>query len=100
MLDLLMAAISNINIWTPLIALLVVYAIIFCGFKGRALVFCVGVALLVNGNLTVGVLKKFVDRRRPKQVQPVRMVELETTRPAFLTLFQQPKIRYSEAHDR
>ena len=28
------------------------------------------------------------------------MVELETTRPAFLTVFQQPKIRYSEARDR
>jgi hypothetical protein len=93
MLDLFMAAISNINIWTPLIVLLVLYAVIFGGFKGRALVFCVGVALLVNGNLTVSVLKKFVDRRRPKQVQSVRMVELETTRPAFLTVFQQPKIR-------
>ena len=80
MLDLFMAAISNINIWTPFIALLVLYAVIFGGFKGRALVFCIGVALLVNGNLTVGVLKKFVDRGRPKQVQRVRMVELETTR--------------------
>src|SRR4029450_9672603 len=100
MLDWFMAAISNINIWTPLIALLVLYAVIFGGFKGRALVFCVGVALLVNGNLTVGALKKFVDRQRPKQAQSVRMVELETTRPAFLTVFQQPKIRYSEARDR
>ena len=68
-LDLFMAAISNIDIWTPLIALLVLYAVIFGGFKGRALVFCVGVALLVNGNLTVDALKKFVDRRRPKQVR-------------------------------
>ena len=49
MLDLFMAAISNVNIWTPLIALLVLYAVIFGGFKGRALVFCVGVALLMNG---------------------------------------------------
>jgi len=100
LLDLFMAAISNVNIWTPLIALLVLYAVIFGGFKGRALVFCVGVALLVNGNLTVDLLKKFVDRRRPKQVQPVRMVELEPTRPAFLTLFRPPKIRYSEERDR
>jgi len=100
MLDLFMAAISDINIWAPLIALLMLYVVIFGGFKGRALVFCVGVALLVNGNLTVGALKKFVDRRRPKQVQSVRMVELEATRPAFLAFFQQPKIRYSEARDR
>ena len=99
-LDLFMAAISDLKIWTPLIALFVLYAVIFGGFKGRALVFCVGVALLVNGNLTVGALKKFADRRRPKQVERVRMVELPKARPAFLTLFQQPKIRYSEARDR
>jgi undecaprenyl-diphosphatase len=99
-LDLFMAAISDLNIWIPLIALLVLYAVIFGGFKGRALVFCLGVALLLNGNLTVNVLKKFVDRRRPKQVERVRMVELERTRPALLTLFRQPKIRYSEGRDR
>jgi undecaprenyl-diphosphatase len=99
-LDMFMAAISDPSIWTPLIALLVLYAVIFGGFKGRALVFCLGVALLLNGILTVNVLKKFVDRRRPKQVERVRMVELERARPAFLTLFRQPKIRYSEGRDR
>ena len=95
-----MAAISNVDIWKPLIALLVLYALIFGGFKGRALLFCVGFALLVNGNLTVGLLKKFVDRRRPKQVERVRMVELAKARPEFLTLFKQPRIRYSRERDR
>jgi len=99
-LDLFMAAISNVDIWKPLIALLVLYALIFGGFKGRALLFCVGFALLVNGNLTVGLLKKFVDRRRPKQVERVRMVELAKARPEFLTLFKPVKIRYSKARDR
>lgn len=99
-LDLFMAAISDLNVWMPLLVLLVLYAVIFGGFKGRALVFCVGVAVLVNGVLTVDVLKGFVDRRRPKQVQRVRMVELAKARPPFLTLFKQPKIRYSEARDR
>lgn len=95
-----MAAISDARIWTPLIVLLVLYAVIFGGFKGRALVFCVGLALFVNGNLTVGLLKKFVDRQRPKQVQRVRMVELAKARPKFLTIFKQPKIRYSTDRDR
>lgn len=99
-LDLFMAAISNPEIWTPLILLLVLYAAIFGGFKGRALVFCLGVAILVNGNLTVGVLKNFADRPRPKQVQRVRMVELPNARPRFLMLLQRPKIRYSDARDR
>jgi len=53
-----------------------------------------------SANYTQRALKKFVDRGRPKQVQRVRMVELETTHPAFLTLFRQPKVRYSEARDR
>lgn len=95
-----MAAISNVNIWTPLLVLLGLYALVFGGFKGRALVFCIAVALLVNGNLTVGFLKKLVDRHRPKQVERVRMVELAKARPAFLTLFKKPKIRYSGARDR
>ncbi len=99
-LDLFMAVISDSAIWKPFIVLLVLYALIFGGFKGRALVFCLGVALFVNGNLTVGLLKQFVDRHRPKQVERVRMVELAKARPKFLTVFQRPKIRYSGERDR
>ena len=99
MLDLFMAAISNPDIWKPLIVLLVLYALIFGGFKGRALVFCIGLALLVNSSLTSS-LKNFVDRRRPKQVERVRMVELAKARPEFLTIFKPVKIRYSDERDR
>ena len=98
-LDLFMAAISNVDIWLPFIVLLVLYALILGGFKGRALVFCLGFAFLVNTQLT-GALKKFVDRRRPKQTERVRMVELAKARPEFLTLFKNPKIRYSDESDR
>lgn len=98
-LDLFMAAISNVDIWKPFLVLLVLYALIFGGFKGRALVFCVGFALLVNAQFT-DTLKKLVDRRRPKQVERVRMVELAKARPEFLTIFKQPKIRYSGERDR
>lgn len=98
-LDLFMAAISNVDIWKPLIALLVLSCLIFGGFKGRALVFCVAVTLLVDTGITSG-LKKFVDRRRPKQVERVRMVVLAKARPEFLTLFKPVQIRYSDASDR
>ena len=94
-----MAAISNVDIWQPFIILLVLYALIFGGFKGRALLFCLGFALLFNTNLT-STLKAFVDRRRPKQVERVRMVELAKARPEFLTLFKPVKIRYSDQKDR
>jgi undecaprenyl-diphosphatase len=98
-LDLFMAAISNVEIWKPFIVLLGLYALICGGFKGRALVFCIGLALLVNSGVT-STLKNLVDRRRPKQVQRVRMVELAKARPEFLTLFKNVTIRYSDEHDR
>jgi undecaprenyl-diphosphatase len=98
-LDLFMAAISNIEVWKPFLALLALCVLIFGGFNARALVLCVGFALVVNSQFTAG-LKKFVDRRRPKQVQRVRMVELAKAHPEFLTLFKKPTIRYSDASDR
>jgi undecaprenyl-diphosphatase len=98
-LDLFMATIGNVDLWMPLIVLLVLYALIFGGFKGRALVFCITFVLLVNTSLT-DAIKKLADRRRPKQVERVRMVELAKARPKFLTLFKPVKIRYSEDRDR
>ncbi|HEV8421916.1 MAG TPA: hypothetical protein VGQ40_01130, partial [Chthoniobacterales bacterium] len=59
-LDLFMAAISNVEIWKPLIVVLVLWALILGRFKGRALILCLGLALVVNANLTSS-LKKFVD---------------------------------------
>ena len=99
-LDLFMAAISNIEIWKPFIVVLVLYVIFFRGFKGRALVFCCLLALLISSALMVRTLKSAVDRRRPKQVERVRMVELQKARPEFLTLFEKPTIRYSNEKDR
>jgi undecaprenyl-diphosphatase len=99
-LDLFMAAISNVDIWKPFILLVVLYVVIFCGFRGRAVVACAAIALLVTGDVTVSALKAVVDRRRPKQVQRVRMVELQKARPEFLTLFKRPMIRYSSERDR
>lgn len=97
--DLFMAAISNIEIWKPLLILIGLGLLIFGGFKGRAFIFCLLISLVIAEQATT-VLKKVVDRRRPKQVQAVRMVELQKARPEFLTLFKKPKIRYSDQSDR
>ena len=99
-LDLFMAAISNVEIWKPMLIALVVYALLFRGFKGRAFVLVVLVTLLISEHVFVGPLKTLVNRRRPKQSQTVRMVELAKARPEFLTLFKRPKIRYSDETDR
>jgi undecaprenyl-diphosphatase len=98
-LDLFMAAISDVEIWKPLLIVLGLCALIFLGFKGRAFIICVGLALLFADYFLVSTLKTAIDRRRPKQVQQVRMVQLERTHPQFLTLFKKPTIRYSDESD-
>lgn len=98
-LDLFMAAISNSEIWKPIFVVIVLIMVVFGGFKGRACIICILLSLLVAEQFT-GLLKTAFDRRRPKQVQIVRMVELQKTRPMFLTLFREPKIRYSDQSDR
>jgi undecaprenyl-diphosphatase len=97
-LDLFMAAISNIAIWRPLLAIVAVCFLIWGGFKGRAFIICVLICLLVGEQVT-HVLKSAIDRHRPKQVQKVRMVQLQKAKPEFLTLFKKPTIRYSDESD-
>lgn len=98
-LDLFMAAISNVDIWKQVLIVLVLYALVFMGFKGRAFVFCLLVTLVSAEQLLVRPLKSAIDRRRPKQVQAVRMVQLERASPQFMTLFKKPTIRYSDHTD-
>ncbi|MEY2560479.1 MAG: hypothetical protein QOG51_894, partial [Verrucomicrobiota bacterium] len=76
------------------------YALVFMGFKGRAFIFCLLVTLVFTEQLLVRTLKSAIDRRRPKQVQTVRMVQLEPTSPAFMTLLKKPQIRFSDQTDR
>jgi len=98
-LDLFMAALSDSAIWEPLFIAIGLSAVLLGGFRARAFVFCLALSLLITSQLT-GLLKSAVDRHRPKHVQNVRMVQLQRTRPAFLTLFKKPTIRFSDASDR
>jgi len=97
-LDLFMAALSDSQIWMPFFIGIGIAAMIFGGFKARALVICLSISLLIAGFVT-SALKSNVARHRPKQVQSVRMVELQKARPKFLTLFKKPIIRFSDASD-
>jgi len=98
-LDLFMAGISNIDIWKPFLVLIAIAFLLWGGFRGRVFLLCLLVCLLIAENVT-GMLKTVIDRRRPKQTQVVRMVELQKARPEFLTLFKQPRIRNSDNSDR
>lgn len=94
-----MAGISDSQIWRPVFVAVGLSVVFLGGFKARAFVFCLALSLLIAAVVTSG-LKSLVDRRRPKQVQTVRMVQLQKARPKFLTLFKEPTIRFSDSSDR
>ena len=98
-LDLFMAALSDSEIWKPLFIAIALGALFFGGFKARAFVICLLMSLLFGEGIT-SILKSAIDRHRPKQVQSVRMVELQTARPKFMTFFKKPTIRFSDQSDR
>jgi undecaprenyl-diphosphatase len=97
--DLLMPAVSASEIWKPIFVVIALIALVFGGFKARACVVSLLIAFLVTEQVTT-ILKFTFDRHRPKQVQAVRMVEMERTRPALLSLFKKVTIRYSDQSDR
>lgn len=94
-----MAALSDVQIWKPLLVVLGLYALIFLGFKGRAFVLCVLVTIAISEALVVRTLKAAVGRPRPKQAQTVRLVQLQKATPKFLTLFKQPRVHFSGEKD-
>jgi len=99
-LDLFMAVLSDVEIWKPVIVMLALYALVFMGFKGRAFILCLLVTVVFSQQFVVRTLKSAIDRKRPKQVQAVRMVQLERSSPQFMTIFKKPAIRYSDETDR
>ena len=98
-LDLLMAGLSDSQIWRPFFIAAGIGALLFGGFTARVFVICLVISLAIGGLVTSG-LKSAVARHRPKQMQTVRMVQLQKARPKFLTLFKKPTIRVSDSTDR
>ena len=98
-LDLFMAVMSDSEIWKPFLILIVLLALVFGRFKARACLICLLFAFVITEQVT-SFLKTAFDRRRPKQVETVRMVELAKVHPAFLKIFHKPTIRFSDASDR
>ncbi|MGI9114951.1 MAG: hypothetical protein DLM52_03485 [Chthoniobacterales bacterium] len=98
-LDLFMAVISRADIWVPFFVLIGISLLIFGRFHSRAFVFCTALALGLT-NAVVDPLKNAVARPRPKQVETVRLIELEKTRPMLLTIFKTPRVRLSTDEER
>jgi undecaprenyl-diphosphatase len=98
-LDLFMAAISDADVWKPLLIIIIFVALIFGGFRARACIFCILITLVIAEPVTK-TLKSAINRKRPKQVESVRMVRLEKGRPEFMSIFKKPVVRRSDESDR
>ena len=99
-LDLFMAAISNVEIWKPVLIALVVYALVFMGFKGT----CVHACLLFAADVSrifFGRPAEECGRPFPAEAGPNRAHGAVGTNAAeFLALFHRTTIRYSDQTDR
>jgi undecaprenyl-diphosphatase len=98
-LDLFMAAISDADVWKPLLIVVIFAALVFGGFKVRACICCLLIAIVITTPLT-NTLKSAVNRKRPKHVDSVRMVRLEKGRPEFMSIFKKPVVRRSDESDK
>jgi undecaprenyl-diphosphatase len=98
-LDLFMAAISDADVWKPLLIIVLFVALVFGGFKARACIFCLLITIVIAEPVT-NTLKSAINRKRPKHVESVRMVRLEKGRPEFMSIFKKPVVRRSDASDR
>jgi undecaprenyl-diphosphatase len=98
-LDLFMAGLSDGEIWRPFFVGIGIGVLVLGRFRARAFVICLVLALSIAGQIT-SAFKSTVDRRRPKHVDTVRMVQLQKAHPKFLTLFKKPIIRFSDESDR
>jgi membrane-associated phospholipid phosphatase len=91
-LDVAMAALSTWVLWKPLVLLAAMLALVFGGFKERALVCCAVVSVLIADAGVANALKHLAHRPRPYQAMAdVRVVRLKTERPRFLA-FAHPAV--------
>jgi undecaprenyl-diphosphatase len=98
-LDLFMATISDADVWKPLLIIVIFAGLVFGGFKARACICCLLIAIAVTTPIT-NTLKSAVNRKRPKHVDSVRMVRLEKGRPEFMSIFKKPVVRRSDESDK
>src|SRR5256885_6800418 len=98
-LDLFMAAVSDADVWKPLLIIIIFAALVFGGFRARACIFFLLITIVLAEPVT-NTLKTAINRRRPKHVASVRMVRLEKGRPEFMSIFKKPVVRRSDESDK
>src|SRR5947207_10922698 len=94
-LDLFMAAVSDADVWKPLLVIIVFVALIFGGVRARASIVCLLIAMVIAEPVT-NTLKSAINRKRPKHVASVGMVRVEQGRADLMSIFKTPVVRRSD----
>ncbi len=94
-----MAAVSDADVWKPLLVIIIFAALVFGGFRARACIACLLITIVIAEPIT-NTLKSAINRKRPKHVDTVRMVRLEKGRPEFMSILKKPVVRRSDDSDK
>ena len=96
--DWVMAGASSFDLWWPFLALLGVLALIFGGFRMRAMLLAIGLAIGLTDALVVDTIKGAVGRPRPGDtLEGVRSIDLAKAKPRFLAIGRPLHENYSVA---
>src|SRR6266436_1183886 len=85
-LDLFMAAVSDADVWKPLLVIIVFVALIFGGFRARASIFCLLIAMVIAEPVT-NTLKSAINRTMRTDATCFGRLRLEKGRPEFMSIF-------------
>jgi undecaprenyl-diphosphatase len=100
-LDRLMAVMSSLDFWLPLLLAMALVAAIWGGFRMRVMLLTAGLALAITDALVVRTLKDLVGRPRPHEMlEGVRTLDLAAAAPRLLALTKPLKEEYSGARIR
>jgi len=91
-----MAVITDFALWTIPLVLVLLGFLIFGGFRGRAAVACVLLAIAIGDGAVARSLKQSIGRPRPHEIlADVRCVSLAHTHPKVLSLLRKPRVALS-----
>jgi undecaprenyl-diphosphatase len=97
-LDRIMATASSWDLWWPILLVVGLLVLWRGGFRGRAMLVCLGLSILVVDGIFVNTTKKLVERPRPHNaLEGVRQVDLAKAHPRVLALPQPLQERFSQA---
>lgn len=96
--DHVMVVASSFDMWWPILLVGLILAIIFGGFRMRAMLLALGLAVGITDALVVDTMKGAIGRPRPGDtLEGVRSLDLAKAKPRLLALGQPLKENYSVA---